>query len=69
MVLITDRTMTEWKQVRRKRKVLHTVKDSKVENLSDLFAKTVSRSVLASVKLYFTSVNYTQEQLTVLPVH
>ena len=63
--MISDRKMTEWKQVTRKKKVFHKVKKSKDGKFSNL-VQTESRSVLNSVKLYFTSVNYTQEQLAEL---
>ena len=63
--MISDRKMTEWKHVTRKKKVFHKVKESKDGKFSNL-VQTESRSVLNSVKLYFTSVNYTQEQLAEL---
>ena len=55
--------MTEWKQVGRKGKVLHTVKESRDDNFPGFPAQTGSRSVLGSVKLCLTSDISAQDQL------
>ena len=68
IMLIADKTMTDWKQVGRRGKVLHTVKESRDDDFPGLPAQTVSRSVLGSVKLCLTSDISAQEQLGVLPV-
>ena len=60
--------MTEWKQVGRRGKVLHAVKESRDNNFPGLPDQAGSRSVLYLVKLCLTSDYFAKEQLGVLPV-